>query len=1361
MARRVWLLVAALLTLCCVHDINGQTLPVLQDHSIDSAYPTMSGPTITVLVGGTFPADGTLQRSVTEHISWTGFVNAVASGISLEKTAGCDGCRDSRARSVQQIPSGDGYVEFRAPSSGLIAGLTHSSSANIDFALSVKPGTCSAVYEDGVWSADSFPRIGGYNDVYRISVVGERVQYSLNGTVFYASAKIPTYPLFVAADLMGLSSSVNNALIKHITSTLPLLATTPPSGSAFSARAYAIPVPVSTGTPDPTLLPIATTTQVPLTAAYNALNVPALPAGNSYLDPLTGAKVYKVTSSVFPTTGSSWGHDYAEGGDEVSLPLNSSGTRAIHVHAGDGSQWLVDFTPGVGVSNPRNLSTSAFPPLMDLCVTFSNNSATPYYMYVSQGATIRRIDLRTMTEAPGGGWPVTGETDAMWLHQSENDAFFTWMRGANGSTVVGYEPASGIRKTYTNSGLNEPRIDRDANNRFICITMGTPQNQAIFWDWQNNVIAWSSPAVSYGGEPPVAHQASMRGYWIGVDWNLSYPWQFFKISATPNSVVNPLSGGPAQGGGHCDGNWIQHPTNADDQWYACYYYGALMPASSDVALAPGGILLSTASGQRRVLAHLYNTSTNYSYYSFAKLSSDGSYVLFTSDMDGSARSDLFLAEMPNSGTPPIDTTPPTVAITAPAAGATVSASVTVSANASDNVGVVGVQFLLDGATLAAEDTSAPYSVSWNTTTSINGSHTLTAVARDAAGNRTTSAAIQVTVANPDTTPPTVAITAPAAGATVSATVTVSANASDNVGVAGVQFYLDGATLGSEDTSTPYSVSWNTTTSINGSHTLTAIARDAAGNRTTSAPVSVTVANSIPDTTPPTVPTSLTATAMSSSQINLSWAASTDTQSGVAGYKIYRGGTQIGTSVSTSYSDTGLSPSTAYIYTVSAYDVAGNTSAQSASVSATTQASGGNIALLHLDENAGSTLFADASGAGNSGSCVGTGCPTAGVAGKVGKALSFDGVSNVVSITHNSGLNAFPLTVAAWFKTNSTAGVVGLVNKYVGGSYNGYDVFLNNGNVCAWYIKDGSNYVYDGSGCTFNIAGYNDNAWHQVVYVVDSSGGKLYLDGLQKGTSRAWTGVAGSPTTTQDIQLGHYPGAFGGVEYFQGLLDEIRIYNTALSASDVSALFTADNAPPPDTTPPTVAITAPAAGATVSGTVTVSANASDNIGVVGVQFYLDGATLGSEDTSAPYSISWNTTTSINGSHTLTAVARDAAGNHTTSAAIQATVANSTVAPSLNAAVTSPVSGATVSGTLQVDATAWAGTVGVRFYVDGNQIGLEDNFAPFSVSWDTTTTPDGSHKLTAVARDLVGNVITSAPVTVQVYNTTIRRRSSPRR
>src|SRR5205823_3484129 len=113
-----------------------------------------------------------------------------------------------------------------------------------------------------------------------------------------------------------------------------------------------------------------------------------------------------------------------------------------------------------------------------------------------------------------------------------------------------------------------------------------------------------------------------------------------------------------------------------------------------------------------------------------------------------------------------------------------------------------------------------------------------------AGNATTSAAVSVIVSNADTTPPTVAVTAPLAGSTVSGTVTVSASASDNVGVSGVQFFVDGTAVGPLDTAAPYSYSWNTTTLSNGTHVLSAKATDAAGNATTSAAVTVTVSNAV-------------------------------------------------------------------------------------------------------------------------------------------------------------------------------------------------------------------------------------------------------------------------------------------------------------------------------------------------------------------------------------------------------------------------------------------------------------------------------------------------------------------------------------
>jgi hypothetical protein len=191
-----------------------------------------------------------------------------------------------------------------------------------------------------------------------------------------------------------------------------------------------------------------------------------------------------------------------------------------------------------------------------------------------------------------------------------------------------------------------------------------------------------------------------------------------------------------------------------------------------------------------------------------------------------------------------------VALTAPSAGSTVSGNVTVSATASDNVGVASVQFLLDGANLGSPVTAAPYQITWDSTTASNGTHTLTARATDTSGNSTVSSAVSVTVSNLDVTPPTVSILTPADGATLAGTATLTAGASDNKGVASVQFQIDGSNLGSPVTSAPYTYSWDTTTVSAGSHKVTAVATDTSGN-TASSSVNVTV-NQSSDSTKPTV-----------------------------------------------------------------------------------------------------------------------------------------------------------------------------------------------------------------------------------------------------------------------------------------------------------------------------------------------------------------------------------------------------------------------------------------------------------------------------------------------------------------------------
>ena len=268
-----------------------------------------------------------------------------------------------------------------------------------------------------------------------------------------------------------------------------------------------------------------------------------------------------------------------------------------------------------------------------------------------------------------------------------------------------------------------------------------------------------------------------------------------------------------------------------------------------------------------------------------------------------------------------DTIAPIVSLTAPANGATVSdTSVMVSATASDNVGVVGVQFKLDGVNLANEDIVSPYTITWDTTTATNASHVLTATARDAAGNQTTSSAVAVTVSNVSPAP-TVTLSATPTSITSGSASTLTWSSTNATSCT-----ASGGWTGAKAISGTQSVSPTVTT------TYTLACTGTGGTATQSVTVTVTAA---PDTTPPSIPTNLSASNITQTSVALSWTASTDNV-GVTGYRIYRGGTQIGTVTSgTTYSDTGLAASTAYSYTISAYDAAGNVSGQSSPVSVTT------------------------------------------------------------------------------------------------------------------------------------------------------------------------------------------------------------------------------------------------------------------------------------------------------------------------------------------------------------------------------------------------------------------------------------------
>lgn len=292
---------------------------------------------------------------------------------------------------------------------------------------------------------------------------------------------------------------------------------------------------------------------------------------------------------------------------------------------------------------------------------------------------------------------------------------------------------------------------------------------------------------------------------------------------------------------------------------------------------------------------------------------------------------------------------PTAIVTAPANNAVISGTVSINASVTGSVSITKVEYYVNGV-LKGSDSVSPYSFSWNTITVANGSYTIFAKSYDSAGNVGLSDNVAVTVnnTNPDTTPPTVSMSAPANNATVIGTVSVSASALDAVGVTKVEFYEDNVLKVVMNT-TPYSYNLNTTSLANGSYTITARAYDAVGNMGQSAELTVVVNNPAPDLIVPTV-TAFAIPATATSLVVPVTTFSASDNVAVSGYKITESATAPAASATgwsttapTSFTFSGSGSKTAYAWTK---DAAGNVStSRSAAVTITIASSDATAPLI--------------------------------------------------------------------------------------------------------------------------------------------------------------------------------------------------------------------------------------------------------------------------------------------------------------------------------------------------------------------------------------------------------------------------------
>jgi hypothetical protein len=428
----------------------------------------------------------------------------------------------------------------------------------------------------------------------------------------------------------------------------------------------------------------------------------------------------------------------------------------------------------------------------------------------------------------------------------------------------------------------------------------------------------------------------------------------------------------------------------------------------------------------------------------ANLAPPGYYMLFLVNSAGVPSVAPFV-QVPPVG---VDVVPPTPPSNLNVVGVVGSATVTWTASA-DNVGVtiyriyrsVVSGFTPGMATYAGASTSPTFT---NAPIPSN-TYYYKITAEDAAGNVSAPSSEASVFVPADTTPPTVSITAPGNGASVSGSIVVSANATDGVSTPRVLFKLDGQPLGNSIIAPPYSITWNSTTTSNGVHTLSAVATDLAGN-TSEASVSVTVAN-----LPPAPP--------------------------------------------------------------------------------------GLVAAYGFNEAAGAVVT-DASGQGNSGTISGA---TRTAAGKFGGALSFGGTSAWVTVNDAASLDLTTgMTIEAWVRPSVLTGWRSVVTKE---APDGLAYALYSGNSAlrpAGYVHIANDIGV--SGTTSMVA----NVWTHLAVTYDGTTLRLFVNGVLRNTQSA---PGAAITTAGALRIG---GNSVWGEYFKGLIDEVRIYNRALTVTEIQA-----------------------------------------------------------------------------------------------------------------------------------------------------------------------------------------------------------------
>ena len=711
--------------------------------------------------------------------------------------------------------------------------------------------------------------------------------------------------------------------------------------------------------------------------------------------------------------------------------------------------------------------------------------------------------------------------------------------------------------------------------------LDTSNNPVSGFQTTKDVAPGDSGTITFTSVPAGTYNAKLEGL-DSTGSDVLYTGQTNGIGVTANQVAEPsviarytrADNASPGSSGHSPANGTTNiPANTKI---------SVQVSDNDAGVDATSIVLTVNNENVTSKSSIIGTSDNYTvlYTPSTNLSGTVTVTLRASDLANPANSmttETWSFTISSSGT--TDTTAPASPSISFGSATTSSQLATATISATDDTGVTGYylsessttpSITSSGWTSVTSTTSYNANVNW-TLSSGNGTKTVYVWFKDAVGNISASANTSITLNQTDTTAPTnPSISINSGGASTTTTsVTLTLSASDDTGVTG--YYVSESTITPSLTSANWvsvtsAASYSATAAFTlsggsvGDNTKTVYVwfKDSAGNISASASDSITL--TISDSTAPSSPSiSIDSGASSTTSTSVTLTLSATDNIGVTGYYASETSTTPSASASgwtsvtstTSYSASvsftlSSSSGTKTVY-VWFKDSAGNVSSSVNDTITLADITTGLVAYYPFNGNAN-----DESGNGYNGTVTGAVSISS---GKFDMAYSFDGSGDYIDYGNiNNFDRTDSFTISSWVKRGATGIPHTIVSKRNDSAGTGYAFYIDSANKLD--IIFGKTNVSDSIRLNSTLT-FTDSNWHHFVITYDGSssaaGVKLYADGELLATNTDWDTLTSSMSNSYNFRIGDVSDSGGCGCSMNGTIDEVRIYNRVLSASEISTL----------------------------------------------------------------------------------------------------------------------------------------------------------------------------------------------------------------